>query len=386
METKLNLGCGKLPIDGYRNIDISNGENAYPLSYIENESCDEIRASHILEHFSKGQLKAVLVDWISKLKTGGVLKIAVPDFKKITEEYIKAPSAMIAAYVMGSQLDEYDYHKSIFDEFSLRELLESLGISEIKTWQDGKDTCQLPISLNLQGIKTTKKLCRKKVHCVLSAPRLGFTANYNCMIRELAMRGIEVTVGTGAFWSQVLTRTIEQNYKNCDYILALDYDTWFKHEHLLKMLELAELTDADVIIPNQIKRESDSVLIKLDGNKITKDDYDTGAVLAQCGHFGCTLFKASCFDKLNKPWLQEIPDPNGSWNDGRVDSDIYFWGNCIKSGLKVLFAPKIRIGHIQQMCTFAGKYEDGFKPVHVTLQDLEDKKIPDFILGELNEN
>ena len=76
---KLNLGAGDIPIDGYISIDRKTGQEAYPLAY-EDGSVDEIRASHILEHFGLREISAVLKNWWDKLKPGGLLKIAVPDF------------------------------------------------------------------------------------------------------------------------------------------------------------------------------------------------------------------------------------------------------------------------------------------------------------------
>jgi predicted SAM-dependent methyltransferase len=85
---KLNLGSGQFKIKGYENIDKMYGTDAYPLQYDLGE-VDEIRASHILEHFGKHEVLNVLKNWVDKLRPGGVLKIAVPDFDKIAVDYIK---------------------------------------------------------------------------------------------------------------------------------------------------------------------------------------------------------------------------------------------------------------------------------------------------------
>ena len=109
---RLNLGCGPNKIDGYENIDIKDGKLAYPLDYIENESCDEVRASHILEHYSNADVYQVLEDWVSKLKVGGVLKIAVPNFATVADDYINKRPTNPSGYLLGGQTDEYDFHKS----------------------------------------------------------------------------------------------------------------------------------------------------------------------------------------------------------------------------------------------------------------------------------
>src|SRR5262247_2208869 len=48
---KLNLGGGLRKIPGYQNIDRKLGTEVYPLREWADNSIDEIRASHILEHF-----------------------------------------------------------------------------------------------------------------------------------------------------------------------------------------------------------------------------------------------------------------------------------------------------------------------------------------------
>ena len=75
---KLNIGAGSTIISGFTPIDRKLGSEAYPLSYPDN-SVDEIRASHILEHFSFAHAQQALKEWTRVLKPGGRIRIAVPD-------------------------------------------------------------------------------------------------------------------------------------------------------------------------------------------------------------------------------------------------------------------------------------------------------------------
>lgn len=59
------------------------------LSKIKNDSCDIIYACHILEHISRNEVQGVVNKWHSKIKPGGSLRIAVPDFEKIVQWYTK---------------------------------------------------------------------------------------------------------------------------------------------------------------------------------------------------------------------------------------------------------------------------------------------------------
>ena len=130
---KLNLGSGQHNLEGYENIDLKTGQNAFPLKY-ETKSVDEIRASHILEHFGRGEVKAVLRNWIDKLRPGGILKIAVPGFDKLMEAAKKGDKlpASMDAYIMGGQVDENDYHKSMFTAAVLKQLLTEAGLTNIQ--------------------------------------------------------------------------------------------------------------------------------------------------------------------------------------------------------------------------------------------------------------
>ena len=380
---KLNLGCGKVKIEGYDNVDLKDGRNAYPLE-VEDGTCDEIRVSHLLEHFPHGEVFNIVKHWVSKLKPDGVLKIAVPDFRKIAQDYIDNNAVNTTGYCMGGQKDDNDYHKAIFDKASLTEILTRAGLVNIKSWNDDKDTCKIPISLNLQGTKTEIVSVKRTVRCVMSTPRVGFTANSNCMIRELAMRGVEVTLGTGAYWHQVLTSIIEQEVeKKPDYILTLDYDTWFTFDHLKKMMRQMEESDADAIVTMQVKREEDSLLLNVENGTLKKVDYDSGLIPIKAGHFGCTLFRTSCFEKIKKPWFLPVPGEDGRWAEGRLDADMYFWKNFIESGCKAYLSTKAKIGHIQQMVTYPGTFDNGFEPVHCYITDVEKGKLPEHIKKEL---
>jgi predicted SAM-dependent methyltransferase len=153
---KLNLGSGPRPLEGYRNLDIKDGHAAYPLDYYESDLFDEVRASHILEHFPRGQVADVVKEWVRILAPGGRLKIAVPDFDWIVREYSNGHrhDPLIEAYLFGGQSDADDYHKAFFNQDKLKRLLEDAGLVDVRRWQaDAKDCSSLAVSLNLEGVK-----------------------------------------------------------------------------------------------------------------------------------------------------------------------------------------------------------------------------------------
>lgn len=146
---RLNLGAGSQPLDDFINLDGAKGDVIYPLNYSE---VDEIRASHVLEHFGYVESQHVLKDWIKCLKVGGVLKIAVPNFTLIANNLDKLKQ--FEQYVMGGQVDELDYHKSLWYTDKLEILLKHFGLTDIEPWEsEVKDCASFPISLNLKGVK-----------------------------------------------------------------------------------------------------------------------------------------------------------------------------------------------------------------------------------------
>lgn len=148
---KLNLGSGSQQIEGYINLDVSQGDVIFPLPY---KDVDEIRASHVLEHFGICESIDVMFNWVDALKPGGVMKIAVPDFEDIVRRMASDEHSDYECYIMGTQNDPYDYHKSIWSNKKLRIVMEGIGLEALQTWQSEIEDCATyPFSLNLKGTK-----------------------------------------------------------------------------------------------------------------------------------------------------------------------------------------------------------------------------------------
>jgi predicted SAM-dependent methyltransferase len=394
MSIKLNLGSGiEGAIVGYQNLDIKNGKPAYPLE-IEPGTVDEIRASHLLEHFSHRQIIDVLKNWVQALRPGGILKIAVPDFGLIAERYLHGTDAErvhTIGYIMGGHVDKYDRHGALFDKPTLEQLLKTAGLLNIGPWDSQiKDCASLDISLNLQGQKQEASADEPerseftKINAVMSMPRLAFTENMFAAMRIVRDLGIEVTRGCGVFWGQVLTRMMEQHLDDgTEYILTVDYDTWFVSDHVIRLCQLmAENPQADIIVPIQAGRQLDAPLLGVRDDKgrpktqALVSDFEGDLAPIGTGHFGLTLIRASALKKMQKPWFLPQPGPDGGWNEGRIDEDIYFWNNAAASGLKVFLANDVYIGHLQQVCTFCETVDKNWQPMHVYLNDLEMGKVP----------
>ena len=86
---KLHVGCGDVIIPSWTNLDIDNipgadvNDDARTLSKISDDSCDIIYACHVLEHLGRHEVENVLKIWYKKLKKNGIIRLAVPDLRKL---------------------------------------------------------------------------------------------------------------------------------------------------------------------------------------------------------------------------------------------------------------------------------------------------------------
>ena len=359
---RLNLGAGAHKIAGYKNLDIKDGYDVRDLEEFEDNSIEEIRASHILEHFGHGEVVDIVSHWVEKLAPGGVLKIAVPDLAWILDQYKKKSTEPLQSYLMGGQVDGDDYHKSVYDFDSLRELLYTCGLERIGRWTDDAGDCaSLPVSLNLQGFKPTEGTGTQKVAALLSAPRFSATIHFQNAFISFQTLKIPYYILTGAYWHQVLSEGIERIRGETDIILTCDYDSVFSNDHVLEMLRLmCAYPEADAIFPVQYKRQEEKVLGK-PVNPISQYDLAMNLCPMKSGHFGLTAFRAEVFEKLNQPWFLGVPNEYGTWGDGKIDADVYFWQKFQEAGLKCYMASKVCIGHVQEMIVWPGP---DYRPIY----------------------
>ena len=212
---RLNLGAGEQELAGYEARDCKNGDSIYPLPD-EDGSIHEIRASHVLEHFSHNEVSDIVSHWVSKLVPGGLLRIAVPDFQFIAQEYLDGKAINVQGYLMGGQVDEDDYHRCAFDAEVLTELFINVGLERIHRWKSELEDCAaLPVSLNLAGYKPIgpAKRCERTT-AVLSAPRYGPIVHFRMAYKAFNQAHVPYQIAGGAYWHQVMSDVIEDQIKN----------------------------------------------------------------------------------------------------------------------------------------------------------------------------
>lgn len=362
---KLNLGGGLQKIAGFQNIDRLNGQEAFPLPEYADGSVEEVRASHLLEHFGHREAVDVIAEWVRVLQPGGVLKIAVPDFDYLIQH--RSDDMPLEAYLMGGQTNDGDYHKSLYTERKLRDLMKYFGLTDITRWQSEIDDCAaLPVSLNLQGKKSltgnvapsTRVEVNAKVAALVSIPRLGWNDHWGAAWHAFRTPEFNIPLYkfSGAFWEQGMQRGLQSLIDNgIEWVICLDYDTLFDAADVKEILTLAaQYPEADAIVPIQVRRNDDQFLFSMKDahgrirREVDITELEQDLIPIETGHFGMTLIKLAALRDVPKPWLWSQPDANGDWSDtDKVDADIYFWKKFKAAGNSIYQANHIKLGHLQ---------------------------------------
>ena len=134
---KLNLGCRDRAIPGFEGMDcephpgVRHIGDVFNLTRFNDGEIAEIYASHILEHAPHTKTIAILKEWARVLCQGGILYVAVPDFRRVVDLYVLAGlNRWTVEYLWGGQ--EYDtaFHYTGFDAVRLKDLLLESGFCE----------------------------------------------------------------------------------------------------------------------------------------------------------------------------------------------------------------------------------------------------------------
>ena len=201
MSLNLNIGCGDTPTKGWRNYDNSwsvrlakNNVLTYVLrktglfsasqlkfiSFAENSNilwangikripendstADAVYSSHMIEHIEKEDVVLFFKEVRRILKSGGIIRLAVPDIKQQVEKYIKDEDAdkfIETTYLTRKYpktfIDKIKYliigdrnHQWMYDGKSLCNLLSSAGFNEPCILEPSLTTIPNPGMLDLK--------------------------------------------------------------------------------------------------------------------------------------------------------------------------------------------------------------------------------------------
>lgn len=223
-----------------------------------------------------------------------------------------------------------------------------------------------------------------RCEAILSGPRFGPLINIFGFIEAMMPLHIRPTLGQGAFWSQVLTRMLEKFEPTTEYIITLDMDSFVSKENIEHLFALAMTFQCDALAPLQTKREDGRPMLTLldtldnpPANGVTqvpREWFGSPVQQVDTAHFGCTIISTAALRRMAKPWFHEQPGPDGSWNDGRIDSDISFWRQFKACGNRLFITPRVCIGHGEYVITWPSQ-ELG-KPVFQYCNEWQETKQP----------
>ena len=144
---KFNIGCGKrnfgkdwVHIDGGE-FDHIDSKDIFIRDFKE-ESAELIYASHFIEYFDRLEIVKLLKRWKEVLRPNGILRLALPNFEIYASLYINKKISLEDClgplYGQMNMGNKTIYHKTTYDYYSLKKLLEQVGMRNINkyNWRD----------------------------------------------------------------------------------------------------------------------------------------------------------------------------------------------------------------------------------------------------------
>jgi teichuronic acid biosynthesis glycosyltransferase TuaG len=163
---KLHLACGHDYNEDYINVDLYAPDDAktdlrfdvMQLPYDDN-SVDEIKAFHVIEHFDFYQIQQVLKEWHRVLKPGGRLWLETPDFLESCRTFVNADEdfkILLYNHFFAHPWIPGQTHKFLFTETQLTTNLSWAGFKNMRRLPPASnyvrpDTYQL--FLNMESFK-----------------------------------------------------------------------------------------------------------------------------------------------------------------------------------------------------------------------------------------
>ena len=168
---KLHIG-GKEIKEGWKILNIQKNDGVdfvgdiTDLSQFEDESIDEIYASHVVEHIDQKNIKKTLKGINRVLKNDSKFYISVPDLDILCRIFIEKTAPLkvkfhVMRMMFGGQIDEFDYHYFGWNYEFLNSYLIEAGFKKnerVKTFDIFNDTSSFApygplISLNVIAYK-----------------------------------------------------------------------------------------------------------------------------------------------------------------------------------------------------------------------------------------
>jgi len=168
---KINIG-GETKKDGWKNLNVQKKPyvdiigNIEDLSQFEDESIEEIYASHIVEHVDQKTILNTFKGIFRVLKKEGKFYISVPDMDVLCNFFVSPKADKKTKFhtmrmIFGGQVDKYDYHYFGWNYEFMNDFLREAGflkVDKVGSFGLFNDTSDFkpygfPISLNVIAVK-----------------------------------------------------------------------------------------------------------------------------------------------------------------------------------------------------------------------------------------
>ncbi len=185
---KVNLGSGEDYIEGWVNVD-ANKKNKVDLVAdlnqkfpFEDSSVQEVKASDILEHFTKEGGERFLKECHRIMKRGGDLFIRTHNFFQIYDQFKNDPLVLMHfLYGDTADSDEFGAHKFAYTEESIQNEFKKIGFEIISL---KKETTNFVIKAR-KVERVSKEL---SIGIVMQSPDLGGAETYMLSLIEKFMK------------------------------------------------------------------------------------------------------------------------------------------------------------------------------------------------------
>lgn len=327
----------------------------------------ELRTDDAIKHLQQVALE---------MKPKQRLRMQVPDFDQAIVSY-KSGSGSAEMLMLDN-----GRFKSIWNRTKLQRALDHAGFMLTGMVKSPEG---MLVATAMRYELPDPELPMTNVRAIMSLPRIAWTTTMSVLHESCMRLGIEAQRATGVFWSQCLERMMEQAIADgVEYILTVDYDSVFDQHDIVRLWQIMEANkDVAAVCPMQIQRDRVNALCSIKDGKggfhatVDEETLQTDVVDIYTGHFGLTMIRTSALAGLPRPLFHSKPDPNGGWNEGKVDDDITFWMRLNDAGKRVCLCPRVRIGHLQLVVTWP---DDGFIAVHQYHPEYIDNGRPPYTL------
>lgn len=199
-----------------------------------------------------------------------------------------------------------------------------------------------------------------KVVGIMTVGRCGLTNPLMRIYSEFSKAGISIKSTGGVFYGSSMQTMLEECVRDgVDIAVAVDWDSIFTAKQVRQLIENAVSDDSiDALAALQSRRGSSNPLLSVDtkglpvGTAINVN-FEGKPLQVRTAHFGLTVIKLDKLTQVEKPWFWGQPgERSKSWDETRVDDDIWFWRQWEKAGNTVFIDSSVSIGHMEEMISY----------------------------------